>query len=101
MTSLLTIREPAGIRLHHHRDLAIMQLHRCNDFATMSTSFGALTHDMQDYDFKARFESLPDSMTQLDTRGLVTRERPLGSSSLAYLSRPKDKETLEAQEAQD
>jgi hypothetical protein len=67
-----------------------MQLHRRNDFATMSTSFGALTHDMQDYDmqdydFKARFESLPDSTTRLDTRGLLTRERPLGSSSLAYL----------------
>jgi hypothetical protein len=27
---------------------------------------------MQDYDFKARFESLPDSTTRLDTRGLLT-----------------------------
>jgi hypothetical protein len=50
-----------------------MQLHYCNDFATMSTSFGALTHDMQDYDFKASFESLPDSTTRLDTRGLLMR----------------------------
>jgi hypothetical protein len=32
--------------------------------------------------------------------GCVTRERPLGSSSLAYLPRPKNMETLEAQEAQ-
>jgi hypothetical protein len=31
----------------------------------------------------------------------VTRERPLRSSSLAYLPRPKNKETLEAQEVQD
>jgi hypothetical protein len=31
----------------------------------------------------------------------VMKERPLGSSSLAYLPRPKNKETLEAQEAQD
>jgi hypothetical protein len=31
----------------------------------------------------------------------VTRERPLGSSSLAYLPRLKNKETLEAQETQD
>jgi hypothetical protein len=32
---------------------------------------------------------------------LVTRKRPLDSSSLAYLPRPKNKETLEAQGAQD
>jgi hypothetical protein len=76
-----------------------MQLHHHNDFATMLTSFGALTHDMQDYDFKARFESLPDSTTRLDIRGLLTRERPLRSSPLAYLLRPKNKMTLEAQEA--
>jgi hypothetical protein len=73
-TSPLMIRGTASVRLHHHRDLAIMRLRRRNDFATMSTSFGDLTHDMQDYDFKARFESLPDSTTRLDTRGLLTRE---------------------------
>jgi hypothetical protein len=56
---------------------------------------------MQDYNVKARFESLPNSTTRLDTRGLVMRELPLGSSSLAYLPWTKDKETLEAQEAQD
>jgi hypothetical protein len=74
-----------GVRLHHHRYLAIMRLRCRNDFAIVSTSFGALTYDRQDYDFKARLESLPDSMTRLDTRGLLTRERPLGSSSLVYL----------------
>jgi hypothetical protein len=46
-----------------------MRLHHRNDFTTRLTSFGALTHDMQDYDFKPRFESLPDSMTRLDTQG--------------------------------
>jgi hypothetical protein len=69
----LMIRETASVRLHHHGDSAIIRLHHRNDFASMSTSFGALTHDMQDYDFKARFESLPDSTNQLDTRGLLTR----------------------------
>jgi hypothetical protein len=75
-TSPLTIRKTASIRLHHYRDLAIMQLHRRNDFATMSTLFGVVTHDMhmQDYDFNARFESLPNFMTQLDTRGTTDEE---------------------------
>jgi hypothetical protein len=69
----LTICETASVRLNHHGDSAIIRLHRYNDFASMSTSFGALTSDMQDYDFKARFESLPDSMNRLDTQGLLTR----------------------------
>jgi hypothetical protein len=73
-TSPQAICETTSLRLHRHRDLAIMQLYHRNDFTTMSTSFGALTHDMQDYDFKARFESLPDSTTRLDTWGLLTRE---------------------------
>jgi hypothetical protein len=55
------------------------------------TSFGALTRDVQDYDFKARFESLPDSTNRLDTRGLLMRERPLGSSPLAYPLSAKEK----------
>jgi hypothetical protein len=95
-TSPLMIRRTASVRLHHQRDLAIMRLRRRNDFATVSTSFGALTHDMQDYDFKARFESLPDSTTRLDTRGLLTRERLLGSSPLSYLLRPKNKTTTQS-----
>jgi hypothetical protein len=86
----LTIHEPASIRLHHNRDLAIMQLHCYNDFATMLTSFGALTHDMQDYDFKARFESLPDSMTRLDLGASDEGTTPR-SSILAYLLHPKNK----------
>jgi hypothetical protein len=74
--------EPRQLRT---RGVSIMQLHCRNDFATMSTSFGALTHDLQDYGFKTRFESLPDSTIRLDTQGLLMRERPRGSSPLAYL----------------
>jgi hypothetical protein len=70
MTLPLTIREPASIRQHHHNDLATVRLHRPRH---ARTSFGALTHDMQDYDFKERFESLPDSTNRLDIRGLLTR----------------------------
>jgi hypothetical protein len=90
MTSPLMIHGTASIRLHHHRDLAIMRLRHRNDFATVSTSFGAPTHEKQDYDFKARFESLPDSTTRIDTRGLLMREQPLGSSCLAYLVSAKE-----------
>jgi hypothetical protein len=78
-----------------------MQLHHRNDFATMSTSFGALTHDMQGYDFKARFESLSDSTTRLDTRGLLTREQPSGPHLWPTCCGPRTRWTLEAQEAQD
>jgi hypothetical protein len=63
------IREIASVRQHHHNDLATVRLHRPR---RARTSFGALTRDMQDYDFKARFESLPDSTNRLDTRGLLT-----------------------------
>jgi hypothetical protein len=70
MTLPLMIREPASIRQHHHNDSATVRLHRPR---YARTSFGALTRDMQDYDFKARFESLPDSTNRLDTRGLLTR----------------------------
>jgi hypothetical protein len=47
-----------------------VQLHRPRH---ARTSFGALTCDIQDCDFKARFESLPDSTNRLDTRGLLMR----------------------------
>jgi hypothetical protein len=47
-----------------------MQLHRPRH---ARTSFGALTRDMQDYDLKAGFESLPDSTNRLDTQGLLMR----------------------------
>jgi hypothetical protein len=77
----LTIRETASVRQHHHSDSATVQLHRPRH---ARTSLGALTRDMQDYDFKARFECLPDSMNRLDTRGLLTRVWLLGSSCLAY-----------------
>jgi hypothetical protein len=63
MTLPLMIHRTASARLHHHSDLATMRLHQHDDSTTMSASFGALTHDMQDYDFKARLESLPDSTT--------------------------------------
>jgi hypothetical protein len=76
-TSLLMICETASLRQHHHNDLAVVRLHRLRH---ARTSFGALSCDMQDYDFKARFESLSDSTTRLDTQGIVMRERPLGSS---------------------
>jgi hypothetical protein len=84
MISPLMIRRTTSARLHRHSDSAIKRLPHCDDFATMSTSFGAMTHDRQDCDFKARLESLPDSTTRLDTRGLLMRERHLGSSSLVY-----------------
>jgi hypothetical protein len=85
MTLPLIISGTASARLHHHGDSDTMGLHRRNDSAAVSTSFCVLSHDMQDCGFKARFESLPDSTTRLDTRGLLTRERPLVSSSLVYL----------------
>jgi hypothetical protein len=69
-TSPLMISEIASVRQHHHNDSATVQLHRPRH---ARTSFGALTRDMQDYDFKARFESLPDSTNRLDTRRLLTR----------------------------
>jgi hypothetical protein len=65
MTSPLMIRGTTSIWLHHHRDLAITQLCHHNDFATVSTSFGALTHDMQDYDFKARYQGWHDGYTRV------------------------------------
>jgi hypothetical protein len=86
-TSPLMIRETAIVRQHHHNESATMRLPRPR---RARTSFGALTRDMQDYDFKARFESLPDSTTRLDTRGLVMREQTLGSSCLAYLVSAKE-----------
>jgi hypothetical protein len=57
----LTIRETASVRLHHHGDSAIIRLHRRNDFASMSASFGASICDIQDYDIKENLglESLP------------------------------------------
>jgi hypothetical protein len=101
MTPPLMICGTSSNRLYHHGDSAIMRLHRRDDFATVSTSFGALTHDMQDCDFKARLESLPDSTTRLDTRGLLTRTRPNGSSCLAYPVSTKEevysKDTLSPQ----
>jgi hypothetical protein len=84
------IRKTASTRLHHHDDSAIMRLYRRDDSAAVSTSFCVLPHDMQDYNFKARLESLPDSTTRLDTRGLMTRTRPIGSSCLAYLVSAKE-----------
>jgi hypothetical protein len=66
----LTIRETASVRQYHHSDSATVQLHRPRH---ARTSFGSLTRDMQDYDFKARFESLSDSTNRLDTRGLLAR----------------------------
>jgi hypothetical protein len=65
-----TTSPTASIRQHYHNDLATVRLHRPRH---ARTSFGILTRDMQDYDFKARFESLPDSTNRLDTRGLLTR----------------------------
>jgi hypothetical protein len=81
-TSPLMIRGIASTRLHHHGDLATMRLHHRDDSTAVSTSFCVLPHDMQDYDFKVRLESLPDSTTRLDTRGLLTRTRPIRSSCL-------------------
>jgi hypothetical protein len=93
-----TTSPTASIRQHHYNDSATVQLHRPRH---ARTSFGALTRDMQDYDFKARLESLPDSMNRLDTRGLVTRERTLGSSILPTYYSPRTRWTFEAQEVQD
>jgi hypothetical protein len=63
-----------------------------------------LPYDMQDYDFKKKFESLPDSTTRLDTRGLLTRTGPIGSSCLSYLVSTKEevhsKDIHEAHKAQ-
>jgi hypothetical protein len=58
-TSPLIIRGTTSGRLHRHGDSATMRIHRHDDFADVSTSFCVLPHDMQYYDFKARFESLP------------------------------------------
>jgi hypothetical protein len=69
-TPPLMIHEIASVRQHRHNDSATVRLHRPRH---TRTSFGTLTRDMQDYDFKARFESLPNSMNRLDTRGLLTR----------------------------
>jgi hypothetical protein len=81
-----------------------MRLHRHDDSVAVSTSFYVLPHDMPDYDFKARFESLPDSTTRLDTQGLLTRTRPIRSSCLAYLVPTKEeahsKDIHEARKAQ-
>jgi hypothetical protein len=63
------------IRQHHHDDSTTMRLHRPRH---ARTSFGALARDMQDYDVKARLESLPDSTNRLDTRGLLTKELQMG-----------------------
>jgi hypothetical protein len=65
----------ASIRQHHHHDSATVRLHRPRH---ARTSFGALTRDMQDYNVKARLESLPDSMNRLDTRGLLTKKLQMG-----------------------
>jgi hypothetical protein len=89
-TPPLIIRGTASTRLLHHGDLATMQLHRRDNSAAVSTTFCVLPYDMQDYDFKARFESLSNSMTRLDTRELLTRTRPIGSSCLAYLVPAKE-----------
>jgi hypothetical protein len=43
-TSPLMICGIASTRLHHHGDSATMRLRRHDDFAIVSTSFGALTH---------------------------------------------------------
>jgi hypothetical protein len=90
MTSPLMIHGTTSARLHCHGDSATMRLHRHDDSAAVLTSFCVLPHDMQDYDFKARFESLPGSTTRLDTQGLLTRTRPIGSSCLAYLVLAKE-----------
>jgi hypothetical protein len=90
-TSPLMIHGTASARLHHHGDSATMRLHRRGDSTAVSTSFCVLPHDIQDCDFKARFESLPDSTIRLDTRGLLMRTWPIESSPLAYPLSAKEK----------
>jgi hypothetical protein len=77
-----------------------MRLHRRDDYAAVSMSFCVLLHDMQDYDFKARFESLPDSTTWLDTRGLLTRTWPIGAYTLSTKKEAYSKDIYEARKAQ-
>jgi hypothetical protein len=55
-----------------------------NIITTIQPPCDSTGRDMQDYDFNAKFESLPDSTNRLDTRGLLTRVWPLGASCLAY-----------------
>jgi hypothetical protein len=72
-TSPLINHGTASARLHRQDDSTTTRLHRQDYFAAVLTSFCVLPHDMQDYDYsmiKAKFESLHDSMTQLDTRGI-------------------------------
>jgi hypothetical protein len=86
----LMISGTTSARPHHHGDSATMRLHRHDDSVAVSTLFCVLPHDILDYDFKVRFESLPDSTIRLDTRGILMRTRPIGSSCLAYLVPAKE-----------
>jgi hypothetical protein len=72
---LTTTSPTTRIQQHHHDDSSTMRLHRPRH---ARISFGALTRDMQDYDVKARLESLPDSTNRLDTRGLLMKELQMG-----------------------
>jgi hypothetical protein len=91
--SPLMISGTASAQLHRHRDSATMRLHHRDNSVGVSTSFCVLPHDMQDYDFKARFESLPNSTTRLDTQGYWRGHDQSGHHFSHTRYRPRNKPT--------